>query len=40
MEWLLGFNILFELLIAALIYGKIAADNEVFHAREEWRKRE
>jgi len=42
MEWLLGisvvFNVLCGLFIAALIYGKITADNEAFHAREEWRK--
>ena len=42
MEWLLGIsvvlNILFGLFIAALIYGKISADNEALHAREEWRR--
>ena len=42
MEWLLGIsvvlNVLFGLFIAALIYGKISADNEAFYAREEWRK--
>ena len=42
MEWLLGIsvvlNILFGLVIAGLIYGKLTADNEAFNAREEWRK--
>jgi len=42
MEWLLGIsvvlNIIFCLFIAALLYGKVTADNEAFHAREEWTK--
>ena len=42
MEWLLGIsvvlNILLGLFVAALVFGKITADNEAFHAREEWKK--
>ena len=40
MEWLLGisvvFNILLSLLIAALIYGVVNAQNEAFHNHQRW----
>jgi hypothetical protein len=42
MEWLLGISVVFNVVLAlfagvVMVY-KIAADNEAFHAREEWRR--
>jgi hypothetical protein len=42
MEWLLGisvvFNVLLALLAGFLMVLKVGAENETFHAREEWGK--